>query len=59
MASVEQECLVRQPLLYVNDHFPKIIVVGDDIRKRVDESGITTIGLWEFLLDKNLLEHTY
>ena len=50
---------MRRTIFDSHDHCQKIIVVGDDIRKRVDESGITTIGLWVFLLDKNLLEHNY
>lgn len=49
---VEQE---RRPLRYIADSFKKIIVVREDILLRRDEYGITTMGLRQFLLDKNSL----
>ena len=36
--------------------FRKIIVAGDDIYRKEDELGVKTIGLLDFLLDKDLLE---
>lgn len=46
---VEQE---KRSLEKVDDSFRKIIIVWDDIRQKVDESGIVTISLLDFLLDK-------
>ncbi|MBD5131262.1 MAG: ATP-binding protein [Clostridiales bacterium] len=45
-----------RPLLKVNDSFKKIVVVKDNIRPRLDENGIMTIGLINFLLDENSLD---
>jgi uncharacterized protein len=49
----EQE---QRSLLSISDSFRKIIIVGDNIKVRRDESGITTIGLRNFLLDKDSLK---
>ncbi len=49
---IEQE---QRGLLRIPDFFRKIIVVGDNIKVRRDENGITTIGLRNFLLDKDSL----
>lgn len=49
---VKQE---QRPLIGIRDFFKKIIVVGDNIKVRRDENGIITIGLRNFLLDKNSL----
>ena len=46
----EQE---KRSLLNTNDNFRKIIIVGEDIKRKTDEQGITTIGLLDFLLDTN------
>lgn len=40
----------------VDDSFKKIIVVADDIVIRRNEAGITTIGIYDFLLKDNSLE---
>ena len=50
---IEQE---RKSLIKVNDFFKKIIIVKDNISPQIDECGITTIGLLNFLLDENSLE---
>ncbi len=42
-------------LLRIPDFFRKIVVIGDNIKVRRDEKGIITIGLRNFLLDKNSL----
>ena len=44
-------------LLKINDSFKKIIVVKDDIKPWRDENGILTIGLIDFLMDDNCLNH--
>ena len=40
----------------IDDSFKKIIVVKDNIMPRRDEYGITTIGIYDFLLDEKSLE---
>ena len=44
-----------QELISIDDHFRKIIITGDDIHRKEDEQGILTIGLFDFLTDKELL----
>lgn len=51
---VEQE---KRSLKTVNDMFRKLIIVGDDIRRKIDEDGVVTMGLFDFLLDKNSIEN--
>ncbi len=34
----------------------KIIVVKDDIKPNTDEQGIITVGIFDFLLNDNILE---
>ena len=45
-----------RPLQSVGDSFKKIIVVKDNIMLHRDESGITTMGLEEFLLNPDSLD---
>ena len=40
----------------VDNSFKKIIVVADNIIIRRDEIGITTMGIYDFLLKENSLE---
>ena len=47
---------VLNSLLHIGDSFRKLIIVRDNIRPRHDEAGITTIGIWNFLLDENSLD---
>ena len=56
MPTPEKEQQERRPLLSINDHFRKIVIVGDDIHRKEDELGVLTVGLLDFLTDKNLLE---
>ena len=56
MPTPENEQQERRPLLSINDHFRKIVIVGDDIHRKEDELGVLTVGLLDFLTDKNLLE---
>lgn len=49
---LEQE---KRSLIKTNDSFKKIIIVKDNIRPQIDENGIVTIGLINFLLDENSL----
>lgn len=40
----------------VDDSFKKIIVLGEDILVRKNEAGITTIGIYDFLLNTDSLD---
>ena len=40
----------------VSDSFKKIIVVADNIVIRRNDAGITTMGIYDFLLKENSLE---
>ena len=57
MPSPEKEAQERRPLLSINDHFRKIVIVGDDIHRKEDEMGVLTISILDFLTDKTLLEN--
>ena len=46
----------KRSLIKVGDSFKKIVVVKDNIRPRIDEDGIVTMGLINFLLDQNSLD---
>lgn len=50
---IQQE---RASLLRVDDSFKKIIVLGEETPILRDETGITTIGIFDFLLKENSLE---
>lgn len=46
----------KRSLLNTNDNFRKIIIVGDDIKRKTDEQGIITMSLYDFLLDSHIIE---
>jgi predicted AAA+ superfamily ATPase len=46
----------KRSLLNTNDNFRKIIIVGDDIKRKTDEQGIITMSLYDFLLDSHVIE---
>ena len=48
----EQE---ERSLLKINDAFRKIVIVKDNIKTRIDDNGIVTIGLKDFLLNDDAL----
>ena len=56
MPTEEKEKQERRSLINIDDSFRKIIIVKDDIMKKTDNSGIVTIGLFDFLLDKDSVE---
>ena len=56
MPTPEKEQQERRPLLSINDHFRKIVIVGDDIHRKEDELGVLTVWVLDFLTDKDLLE---
>lgn len=45
----------KRPLAGIRDSFRKIIITAADIKRKIDDDGIATIGLFEFLLDENSL----
>lgn len=45
----------ERPLLNIGDSFKKILVVGNHIRLKRDDMGLTTMGLRQFLLDSDSL----
>lgn len=51
-AKEEQE---KRSLIKINDSFKKIIVVKDDIKLKRDDMGITTMGIFDFLLNEDSL----
>ena len=46
----------KRSLIKVGDSFKKIVVVKENIRPQIDEEGIVTMGLINFLLDQNSLD---
>jgi hypothetical protein len=46
----------RASLMNIDDSFKKIVIVGDDIHIRRDESGIITMSIYDFLLKENAME---
>lgn len=46
----------KRSLIKVKDSFKKIVIVKENIRPQIDENGIVTIGLINFLLDENSLD---
>ncbi len=55
MPTEDKEQQEIRPLKAVKDSFKKIVIVRDNIKVRRDESGITTMGIKNFLLDENSL----
>lgn len=53
MPDADKTLQERRPLLKIDDSFRKIIIVWDDIRQKVDDQGIVTMSLLDFLLDKD------
>lgn len=56
MESDEKIKQEQASLLKVDDSFKKIIVIGEESPVIRDESGITTISIYDFLLKDNSLE---
>ncbi|MBR5080954.1 MAG: ATP-binding protein [Bacteroidales bacterium] len=53
MPTEEKSANEKRSLINVHDSFRKIIIVGDDIKRKTDEQGIVTMSLFDFLLDAN------
>lgn len=52
----EKEKQERRSLINIADNFRKVIVVKDDIKRKIDDDGVVTIGLFDFLLDEQSIE---
>jgi len=55
MANIEKEQQEKTSFSLINDSFKKIIVVKDDIKPKRDQQGILTVGLLDFLMNKDSL----
>ena len=56
MPNEAKEKQEKKSLLKTKDSFKKIIVVKDDIKLKRDDSGITIMGIFDFLLNENSLD---
>lgn len=57
MPTLEKEEQESASLLKIDDSFKKIIIVKDDIKPKRNEYGILTIGIMDFLLNKDSLDY--
>jgi len=57
MPTAEKTTHEQRSLLNINDSFKKIIIVKDDIKRKRDENGIITMGVYDFLLDIDSLDY--
>lgn len=53
MSTEEKSAQEKRSLNNIHDNFRKIIIVGDDVKRKTDEQGIVTMNLFDFLLDSN------
>ncbi len=56
MNTAEKIIQEKKSLTKLNDYFKKILIVKDDIKTNIDENGIITMGLFDFLLNENSIE---
>ena len=56
MPTIEKQIQEKASLLSVDDSFKKIVIVKDVINVTRDENGITTIIIYDFLLNEGSLE---
>lgn len=56
MPDADKENQELRPLRNIGDSFRKMIIVGDDIKKKIDDDGVITISLFDFLLDDRSAE---
>lgn len=55
MPTLEKQIQEKSSLLNVNDSFKKIVIVKDVVNVTRDESGITTMSIYDFLLNEDSL----
>lgn len=46
----------QRSLSLIDDNFRKIIVVGERLKLQRNERGIVTVGIYDFLLDRQTLD---
>ena len=56
MPTEEKRQQEKASLLNINDSFKKIVIVKDVVKVTRDENGITTMSVYDFLLNENSLE---
>ena len=56
LPSLDKENQEIRPLINIQDSFKKVIIVRDNIKTKIDENGIITMSLKEFLLNDNSLD---
>ena len=56
MPTKDKEKQERRSLINIADNFRKVIVVKDDIKRKIDDDGVVTIGFFDFLLDEQSIE---
>ncbi|MCM1426522.1 MAG: ATP-binding protein, partial [Eubacterium sp.] len=56
MPTKEKQKQEKASLIHINDSFKKIIIVKDVVNVTRDETGITTMSVYDFLLQENSLE---
>lgn len=55
ISDIEKEKQESNSLNSINDNFGKLIVVKDVVKPHMNDDGILTVGLFDFLLDKEIL----
>lgn len=56
MSSPEKITQEKKSLNRLNDSFKKFIIIKDDIKTSIDENGLITMGIFDFLLNEDSLE---
>lgn len=56
ISSMEKMQQEKRPLNKLSDSFKKVLIVKDDIKSKIDENGLVTMGIYEFLLNENSLD---
>lgn len=56
MPNIEKEQQEKTSFSLITDSFKKVIVVKEDIKLKRDDQGIVTVGLLDFLLNKDSLK---
>ena len=56
MPDEEKMAQEQRSLCLINDEFRKLIVVGERLKLRRNEKGITIVGIYDFLLDKSVID---
>ena len=56
MPTLEKQIQEKASLLNVDDSFKKIVIVKDVINVTRDENGITSMSIFDFLLNEDSLE---